>query len=226
MRNTRPAQFRSADHPRADLKATARHFAFGPTGDIKGGPERNAGGAGSSAPCSRLPANRELLVQIDIRPAAVTDAEAIQRIYTPIVENTAISFEYVPPSVAEMAERITSSSRTHPYLVAVAKGKQRKSASYATRPLAEPAFRSCASALSGEDIWRAPRKVEGTGSASRALDCSMMARARINNSASCRWIGRKTMFLVGAMTVDPPEQKRLMIYLGSFDPRRNANRNC
>jgi phosphinothricin acetyltransferase len=59
------------------------------------------------------------LVRIDIRPAAVTDAEAIQRIYAPIVENTAISFEYVPPSVVEMAERISSTSRTHPYLVAV-----------------------------------------------------------------------------------------------------------
>lgn len=58
-------------------------------------------------------------MRIDIRPADVTDAEAIQQIYAPIVENTAISFEYVPPSVAEMAERITSTSRTHPYLVAV-----------------------------------------------------------------------------------------------------------
>jgi L-amino acid N-acyltransferase YncA len=43
------------------------------------------------------------LVRIDIRPAAVTDAEAIQRIYAPIVENTAVSFEYVPPSVVKMA---------------------------------------------------------------------------------------------------------------------------
>jgi L-amino acid N-acyltransferase YncA len=59
------------------------------------------------------------LVRIDIRPAAVTDAEAIQRIYAPIVENTAISFEYVPPSVVKIAERITSTSRTHPYLVAI-----------------------------------------------------------------------------------------------------------
>lgn len=58
-------------------------------------------------------------MRIDIRPAAVTDAEAIQRIYAPIVENTAISFEYVPPSIVEMAERITSTSRAYPYLVAV-----------------------------------------------------------------------------------------------------------
>jgi len=58
-------------------------------------------------------------VRTDIRPAAVTDAEAIHRIYAPIVEKTAVSFEYVPPSVVEMAERITSTSRTYPYLVAV-----------------------------------------------------------------------------------------------------------
>jgi len=34
MRNTRPDQFRSADHPRADLKAGARHFANGPGAEV------------------------------------------------------------------------------------------------------------------------------------------------------------------------------------------------
>ena len=56
---------------------------------------------------------------IEIRPATVADAEAIQRIYAPIVAKTAISFEDVPPSVEVMAERITATLRTHPYLVAV-----------------------------------------------------------------------------------------------------------
>ena len=45
-------------------------------------------------------------MRLEIRSAAVRDAEAIQRIYAPIVENTTISFEYVPPTVQEMAERI------------------------------------------------------------------------------------------------------------------------
>lgn len=59
---------------------------------------------------------------IEIRPATVADAEAIQRIYAPVVIETAISFEDVPPTVAEMAERIASISRTHPYLVAANDG--------------------------------------------------------------------------------------------------------
>lgn len=56
---------------------------------------------------------------IEIRPATRTDAEAIQRIYAPIVAKTMISFEEVPPSVEEMAKRIASILPTHPYLVAV-----------------------------------------------------------------------------------------------------------
>jgi hypothetical protein len=34
MRNTQPEQFRSADHPRADLKAEAGHFGSGPEADV------------------------------------------------------------------------------------------------------------------------------------------------------------------------------------------------
>lgn len=40
---------------------------------------------------------------LKIRTAVITDAEAIQRIYAPIVLNTAISFEETPPSVEEIA---------------------------------------------------------------------------------------------------------------------------
>lgn len=53
-----------------------------------------------------------------IRAACVTDAESIQAIYAPIVEHTIISFEEVPPSIDEMAERIEATSRDYPYLVA------------------------------------------------------------------------------------------------------------
>ena len=60
---------------------------------------------------------------IVIRAATVADAAAIQRIYAPIVVETAISFEDVPPTVGEMAERIASTLQTHPYLVAVDGGK-------------------------------------------------------------------------------------------------------
>ncbi len=60
---------------------------------------------------------------IEIRPATVADAAAIQRIYAPIVAETAISFEEMPPTADEMAERIASTLQTHPYLVAVDGGK-------------------------------------------------------------------------------------------------------
>ena len=53
-----------------------------------------------------------------LRAATISDAAAIQAIYTPIVESTAISFEEEVPSVEEMARRIETYSQTHPYLVA------------------------------------------------------------------------------------------------------------
>ncbi len=62
-------------------------------------------------------------MQIKIRPATVADAAEIQRIYAPFVRETAISFEEVPPSVDEMAGRITSTLKSHPWLVAVDDGK-------------------------------------------------------------------------------------------------------
>jgi phosphinothricin acetyltransferase len=62
-------------------------------------------------------------VSIDIRPATIQDAAAIQRIYAPIVAETAISFEEVPPTVEQMAARIASILMTHPYLVAVSGGE-------------------------------------------------------------------------------------------------------
>src|SRR4051812_8298722 len=66
---------------------------------------------------------REFCLAIDIRSASVDDASAIQGIYAPIVVEIAISFEEVPPTVEEMADRIVRTSRTHPYLVAVKGGK-------------------------------------------------------------------------------------------------------
>ncbi len=59
---------------------------------------------------------------IEIRTATTADAEAIQRIYAPIVRETVISFEYDPPSVEDMAGRIAATLPTHPWLVAVADG--------------------------------------------------------------------------------------------------------
>jgi phosphinothricin acetyltransferase len=52
-----------------------------------------------------------------IRVATPADAGQIQAIYAPIVRDTAISFEYEPPTVDEMAQRIAGTLPTHPYLV-------------------------------------------------------------------------------------------------------------
>src|SRR6266550_5263692 len=50
--------------------------------------------------------------------ATVEDASAIARLYAPFVENTAVSFETIPPSVDEMAKRIESlASAQLPWLV-------------------------------------------------------------------------------------------------------------
>jgi L-amino acid N-acyltransferase YncA len=62
-------------------------------------------------------------VPIEIRTATTADAEAIQRIYAPIVLETATSFEAVPPTVEETAGRIAATLQTHPYLVAVENGR-------------------------------------------------------------------------------------------------------
>lgn len=51
------------------------------------------------------------------RDASAGDAQACADIYAPYVTDTVISFEAVPPSAAEMAERILSAQRRHVWLV-------------------------------------------------------------------------------------------------------------
>ena len=60
----------------------------------------------------------------DIRIEKVTeeDAEKLLEIYAPYVQNTAISFEYVVPSVEEFKERIRNISVKLPYIKAVCDG--------------------------------------------------------------------------------------------------------
>jgi L-amino acid N-acyltransferase YncA len=54
-----------------------------------------------------------------VRLAALDDAAAVQAIYAPAVTDTAISFELVPPTVAEMRDRIAATLPAYPWLVAV-----------------------------------------------------------------------------------------------------------
>lgn len=58
-----------------------------------------------------------------IRDAVIGDAKAISEIYAPYVKNTAISFEYNPPTEKEMAARIENTVKKHPWLVAELDGQ-------------------------------------------------------------------------------------------------------
>jgi phosphinothricin acetyltransferase len=55
--------------------------------------------------------------ELHIRDAAERDAEACAAIYAPYVTDTAVSFELVPPTPAEMADRMASAARAHAWLV-------------------------------------------------------------------------------------------------------------
>lgn len=54
-----------------------------------------------------------------IRTAAPGDAEAIAAIYIPIVLETTISFEWVPPTADEIRQRIAKTLKKYPWLVAL-----------------------------------------------------------------------------------------------------------
>lgn len=60
---------------------------------------------------------------LTIRPANLSDAQAIQTIYAPYVEKTAITFEYEVPSVQEFEKRISKTLEKYPYLVAEENGQ-------------------------------------------------------------------------------------------------------
>lgn len=55
---------------------------------------------------------------VTVRSAAGRDAEALLRIYAPMVRDSAVSFELEPPSVAEFQDRIDKSLRQWAWLVA------------------------------------------------------------------------------------------------------------
>jgi phosphinothricin acetyltransferase len=52
-----------------------------------------------------------------IRDASADDAAACAAVYAPYVTDTAITFEYEPPTVAEMTRRIAAAQRAHAWLV-------------------------------------------------------------------------------------------------------------
>ena len=52
-----------------------------------------------------------------IRPARIADAPALLAIYTPYVEETAVSLELTPPTLPEFSSRMEKLIGTYPYLV-------------------------------------------------------------------------------------------------------------
>jgi L-amino acid N-acyltransferase YncA len=58
-----------------------------------------------------------IIVAMKVRAATEGDAAACAAIYTPYVTDTTITFEFEPPTVEQMAERITAAERTHAWLV-------------------------------------------------------------------------------------------------------------
>ena len=59
---------------------------------------------------------------VKIRAAVPGDAAALLEIYTPYVRETAISFEYEPPSLAEFTGRMETVLQRYPYLAAELEG--------------------------------------------------------------------------------------------------------
>lgn len=60
--------------------------------------------------------------EIKIRHAEVSDAQALLNIYAPYVKSTAITFEWVVPSLEDFAGRIKTISEKYPYFVAELNG--------------------------------------------------------------------------------------------------------
>lgn len=55
---------------------------------------------------------------VRVRPATAGDASDMSAIYAPIVEQTPISFELIPPTAAEFAQRIRDTTRELPWIAA------------------------------------------------------------------------------------------------------------
>lgn len=60
---------------------------------------------------------------VTIRQATASDAAAVSAIYRPFVTDNAVSFEFEPPSIATMAERIRNTNRHWSWLVAEVNGR-------------------------------------------------------------------------------------------------------
>lgn len=83
-------------------------FASSPSGPVGTQPSPAAPTAAMTAPG-----------ELRLRVATPEDAPQLLAVYAPYVRDTAITFEYEVPGVEEFAERVATTLRRHPYLVAV-----------------------------------------------------------------------------------------------------------
>jgi phosphinothricin acetyltransferase len=89
-----------------------------------------------------------------VRAATPADAAAVQAIYAPIVEQTVISFEAVPPTVSEFEARIRATTEHFPWLVAEI-GDEVVGYAYASRHSDRDAYRwSVDVSLYVAEVWR------------------------------------------------------------------------
>lgn len=65
----------------------------------------------------------DLYEKLEIRIATPDDAKELLAIYAPYVRGTAISFEYGVPSVEEFRNRIETTLKEYPYLIALIDGR-------------------------------------------------------------------------------------------------------
>jgi phosphinothricin acetyltransferase len=79
---------------------------------------------------------------LTVRVANIADAEAVAAIYHPIVRDSVISFEAVPPDAAEIGRRIETTLTQYPYLAACEEDEVLGYA-YATRLRSREAYDWC-----------------------------------------------------------------------------------
>lgn len=62
------------------------------------------------------------MTAVDLRVVAADDADVIASIYRPYVEETAVTFEEIPPDAEEVERRIADTVETYPWVVAEVDG--------------------------------------------------------------------------------------------------------
>jgi len=108
---------------------------------------------------------------VSVRDAGTTDAAACAAIYAPYVRDTAVSFESVPPTPEQVADRIAAALATHAWLVATLPPDGRVVGfAYAGPFAARPAYRwTCETSVYVEP----GRRRTGAG---RALGTALLGR--------------------------------------------------